>query len=164
MKRPFLAVALGAALVAALFVVRTPSIAQEAAAPQQTQIVAAIDVTPIKQEMTALRAELAAIRAAVAGEKGIRGDLAKATEAIQEMSKLIGELVETIGKYTKATQPIIEALKPPLRWEYRVLRSRSDRVANRLGLDGWELVTGSEDWLFFKRPLPDGEAREAPKE
>lgn len=164
MKRPFLAVALGAALVAALFVVRTPSIAQEAAAPQQTQIVAAIDVTPIKQEMTALRAELAAIRAAVAGEKGIRGDLAKATEAIQEMSKLIGELVETVGKYTKATQPIIEALKPPLRWEYRVLRSRSDRVANRLGLDGWELVTGSEDWLFFKRPLPDGEAREAPKE
>lgn len=164
MKRPFLAVALGAALVAALFVVRTPSIAQEAAAPQQTQIVAAIDVTPIKQEMTALRAELAAIRAAVAGEKGIRGDLAKATEAIQEMSKLIGELVETIGKYTKATQPIIEALKPPLRWEYRVLRSRSDRVANRLGLDGWELVTGSEDWLFFKRPLPDGEAKEAPKE
>lgn len=164
MKRPFLAVALGAALVAALFVVRTPSIAQEAAAPQQTQIVAAIDVTPIKQEMTALRAELAAIRAAVAGEKGIRGDLAKATEAIQEMSKLIGELVETVGKYTKATQPIIEALKPPLRWEYRVLRSRSDRVANRLGLDGWELVTGSEDWLFFKRPLPDGEAKEAPKE
>lgn len=164
MKRPFLAVALGAALVAALFVVRTPSIAQEAAAPQQTQIVAAIDVTPIKQEMTALRAELAAIRAAVAGEKGIRGDLAKATEAIQEMSKLIGELVETVGKYTKATQPIIEALKPPLRWEYRVLRSRSDRVANRLGLDGWELVTGSEDWLFFKRPLPNGEAKEAPKE
>lgn len=164
MKRPFLAVALGAALVAALFVVRTPSIAQEAAAPQQTQIVAAIDVTPIKQEMTALRAELAAIRAAVAGEKGIRGDLAKATEAIQEMSKLIGELAETIGKYTKATQPIIEALKPPLRWEYRVLRSRSDRVANRLGLDGWELVTGSEDWLFFKRPLPNGEAKEAPKE
>lgn len=164
MKRPFLAVALGAALVAALFVVRTPSVAQEAAAPQQTQIVAAIDVTPIKQEMTALRAELAAIRAAVAGEKGIRGDLAKATEAIQEMSKLIGELAETIGKYTKATQPIIEALKPPLRWEYRVLRSRSDRVANRLGLDGWELVTGSEDWLFFKRPLPDGEAKEAPKE
>lgn len=164
MKRPFLAVALGAALVAALFVVRTPSVAQEAAAPQQTQIVAAIDVTPIKQEMTALRAELAAIRAAVAGEKGIRGDLAKATEAIQEMSKLIGELVETVGKYTKATQPIIEALKPPLRWEYRVLRSRSDRVANRLGLDGWELVTGSEDWLFFKRPLPDGEAKEAPKE
>lgn len=164
MKRPFFAVALGAALVAALFVVRTPSIAQEAAAPQQTQIVAAIDVTPIKQEMTALRAELAAIRAAVTGEKGIRGDLAKATEAIQEMSKLIGELVETIGKYTKATQPIIEALKPPLRWEYRVLRSRSDRVANRLGLDGWELVTGSEDWLFFKRPLPDGEAKEAPKE
>lgn len=164
MKRPFLAVALGAALVAALFVVRTPSVAQEAAAPQQTQIVAAIDVTPIKQEMTALRAELAAIRAAVAGEKGIRGDLAKATEAIQEMSKLIGELVETVGKYTKATQPIIEALKPPLRWEYRVLRSRSDRVANRLGLDGWELVTGSEDWLFFKRPLPNGEAKEAPKE
>ncbi len=164
MKRPFLAVALGAALVAALFVVRTPSVAQEAAAPQQTQIVAAIDVTPIKQELTALRAELAAIRAAVAGEKGIRGDLAKATEAIQEMSKLIGELVETIGKYTKATQPVIEALKPPLRWEYRVLRSRSDRVANRLGLDGWELVTGSEDWLFFKRPLPNGEAKEAPKE
>ncbi len=164
MKRPCRAVVVGAALVAALFVVRTPSVAQEAAAPQQTQIVAAIDVTPIKQELTALRAELAAIRAAVAGEKGIRGDLAKATEAIQEMSKLIGELAETIGKYTKATQPIIEALKPPLRWEYRVLRSRSDRVANRLGLDGWELVTGSEDWLFFKRPLPDGEAKEAPKE
>ena len=164
MNKPFLAVALGVVLAAVLVVARAPSVAQEAAPPQQTQLVAALDVTPIKKELTALRAELTALRVAVAGDAGIRGDLAKAAKAVQDMSKQVADLAETVSQYTKATQPVIEALKPPQRWEYRVLRSRSDRVANRLGLDGWELVTGSQDWLYFKRPLPEGAGKAAPKE
>ena len=76
------------------------------------------------------------------------------------MDEHVAELAETVGAFTKATQPVIQALKPPLRWQYRVLRSRSESVANRLGRDGWELVVGYEEGLFFKRPAPAPEKPE----
>ena len=159
MKRSLLAVALAVAVAATLVALTRPSAAQDARG-QRAQIIAAIDITPIQKEIAALRADLAALRAAVADAEGLRGDLAKATKAVKDMDEHIAELAETVGAFTKATQPVIQALKPPLRWQYRVLRSRSESVANRLGRDGWELVVGYEEGLFFKRPAPAPEKPE----
>jgi hypothetical protein len=160
-NRPVVAIALGAALVGALAVLRSSSGAQEAEPPQRTQLVAALDITPIRDELAAMRAELAAVRAAIADEKGIRGDLAKATATVEAMGRDVTALADTVAKFTKATEPVIVALRPAKRWAYRCLKNRSESSANHLGGQGWELVTAADDWLFFRKPLADGEA--APK-
>lgn len=38
-------------------------------------------------------------------------------------------------------------------WEYKFENLLNEDVFNRLGADGWELVTVSEGWAFFKRPI-----------
>ncbi|MBL7223998.1 MAG: hypothetical protein ISS72_09100 [Candidatus Brocadiae bacterium] len=155
MNRPVLILAVAIAVAGILVVQLTPSVAQDAP-PQQHLVTAAVDISPIQAELAAVRGELAALRAAVTDEKGLRADVAKAAASIETLAKQMTELTEIIDKYTKATAPVIKALKPPQRWEYRVLRNRSDRSANHLGGQGWELVTGAADWLFFKRPMADG--------
>lgn len=43
-----------------------------------------------------------------------------------------------------------------MKWEYKVvvwdLNTFQDYM-NKLGLEGWELVTTDENYLYFKRPL-----------
>jgi uncharacterized protein YqgV (UPF0045/DUF77 family) len=160
-RSPLLLVAVAVVLVGALLLVRAPSAAQEA--PQQTQLVAALDVTPIRQELLALRAELAAIRTAVADEKGLRADLTKAVTAVEAVAKDVADLAKTMQQYAKTTEPVIQALKPPKRWEYRILRTTSEQICNRLGQEGWEMACGYENWIYFRRPLAEGAAPK-PKE
>lgn len=153
MKRLAIAVALAAAFLAVVVLARGLSPAQGAGVPQQAQLVAAIDVTPLKNEIAALRAELGAIRQAVADAEGIRGDVAKSAAAVKAMGEQVEKLTGLLEKYTASTEPVIQALRPPRQWEYRVLRTRSEDVANRLGRDGWELVVASQTWLYFRRPV-----------
>jgi hypothetical protein len=160
-NKPVVAVALGVALAGALVLFRTPSTAEEAEPPQRTQLVAALDITPIREELAAMRAELTAVRAAIADEKGLRGDVAKAAATIETMGKQVTSLADTVEKFTKATEPVILALKPAKRWAYRCLRNRSESTANHLAGQGWELVTAASDWLYFRKALAEGE--EAPK-
>lgn len=150
--------ALGAVLVLAL----APSVAQEAkdAEPADTRIGAVVDVTPITKQIAALRKELAAVRAAVADAEGLRGDVTKATAALRDVQAQVKALNDGFAAYAEATQPILEALQPPARWQYRVLRTRSESVINRLGREGWAMVTASEDWLFFRKPLAKGKEGE----
>ena len=121
---------------------------------------AAVDISPITKELAALRAELTALRAAVADAEGLRGDVAKATTAVQAVQEQLKGLHDAFDAYAKSTVPVIQALDPPTRWDYRVLRSRSENVAKRLGREGWELVTASNDWLYFKRPMRQEEKAE----
>lgn len=138
-----------------------PTRAQEAEPAPQAQLGAVVDVTPITREIARLRAEMAAVRAAVADEEGLRGDVAKATAALHDVQAQLKGLHDSFAAYAEATQPAIKALQPPARWQYYVLRSRSESVTNRLGRQGWELVTASQDWLYFRKPLAAAE-EEAP--
>jgi HAMP domain-containing protein len=152
-----------AALAAALVLSLVRSHAAEAEPPQRAQIVAAVDITPIRDEISALRAEIATIRQAIADPQGVRGEIAAAAKAVKAMDDRLTDLTETFKKYAESTEPVVKALAPAKRWEYRILRSRSETVANRWGNEGWILVTALEDGLYFKRPLEEAKEREKEK-
>jgi hypothetical protein len=115
-----------------------------------------IDLTPIVKELAQVRAEVGAMRAALADAEGLRGDAAKATAALAAVQGQIKALNDGFKAYAEATQPVIEQLRPPAQWQYYVLKSRSETVTNRLGREGWELVTASGEWLYFRKPLAPG--------
>jgi len=147
-------------LIVLLVALALPSVlssAQEAEGPQTTQIVAAIDITPLRNDLAALKTEMATLRAAVADPDGLRGDVAKAAEAVKAMDQRLTQLAELVKKQGKLLEPVSVALDPKTAWEYRCLRTRSEAVANRLAREGWQLVTASGDWLYFKRLAPKAE-------
>ncbi len=153
MNRLLVTVVASGLIGAAVALSVAPTGAQEAEPAAGGQVGAVIDLSPITKEIARLRAETAAVRVAVADADGLRGDVAKATAALKDVQGQVKSLTESFAAYAEATQPVIEALQPAERWQYAVLRTRSESVVNRYGREGWELVTASEDWLFFRKPL-----------
>ncbi|NQT88885.1 hypothetical protein HQ560_19110 [bacterium] len=153
MNRLTVALSTLALVVAVLVLTLSGSRAQEV--EQRTQLVAALDITPIQVEIQAVRAEVAALRALLADENGLRADIAKASAATKAMGEQVEALATRFTEFADATQPVIEALKPPARWEYKVLKAKSDSVANRYAREGWELLTAGGDWLYFRKPVRD---------
>jgi len=150
----------GAAVAAVggfLVVLGTLSRAQEPKPqPAQSTLVATIDLTPIQTELSALRAEMTALRQAVADPKGLREEVAQTATATKALDARLGELADLVKKQSESLKPALMSLDPATPWEYYCLRTRSENVANTLGRDGWQLVTGSGDWLFFRRPATPG--------
>jgi len=138
--------------------------AQEAAQSAQSTIVATIDLTPIQRELASLRAEMAALRQAVADPKGIRDEVAQATAAAKSLDARLAELTALAKQQADLLRPLNLAFDPGTLWEYQCLRARSETVANRLAREGWQLVTASNDWLFFRRPLPASRRNEPIRE
>jgi len=165
MKRMAAIVAIAAAAAAVLLVATPMSPAQEAQPqPAQSTLVATIDLSPIQTQLAALRAEVAALRQAVTDPKGLREEVAQAAAATKALDARVGALAELVKAQGEAMRPALVALDPSTPWEYMVLRTRSESVANRLGRDGWYLVTASNDWLYFRRPLPGGKRRQGAAE
>lgn len=153
-----------AALAAALLLARAPSTAQEAKPAAQSTIVATLDLSPVQTELSALRAEVAALRQAVTDPKGLREEVAQANAAVKAVDARLAELTELVKKQVEALRPVTVAFDPATAWEYQCLRSRSESVANRLGREGWQLVTASAEWLYFRRPLPSARKNEPIRE
>jgi len=154
--------AAGAVVAAALVLPRAVTHAQEDRPAQPAQIVAAIDISPIQAQLAALRAELMVLRQTVADPAGLRGDVAQAGAAVKAMDARLAAIAQAVKSQSESLAPLIAALDPATKWEYRCLRSRSETVCNRLGREGWQLVTGADDWLFFRRPLPADAQKAAP--
>jgi hypothetical protein len=150
----------GALVAAALALPMALSSAGEARPAPSAKVVATVDVGPIQDQLAALRAELMVLRQSVSDPKGLRSEIAGAAAAVKAMDGRLNQIAELVKEQSKSLAPIITALDPATKWEYRCLRSRSETVCNRLGREGWQLVTGSEDWLFFRRPLPVEEKQE----
>jgi len=99
-------------------------------------------------------------------------DLTPVAKKIDELKPLIKDLHKENQELRKAvedgnkTLELIAAgvgvMREPVRWEYKFIRSRSDKIANKLGADGWELVSVFEqkDYFLFRRPLPPERKRE----
>jgi len=153
--------AAAAGLTAALVVLNARPSAQAGEPAQGAQLVGAVDITPLQREFAAIRAELAAVRQAIADPKGLRAEIAQASAAAKALDERLKELTELVHNHAKAVEPMIVALDPATRWQYKVLRSRSEAVANRWAREGWQLVTASEEWLFFKRPVTPEKKRKA---
>ena len=151
MKRLIVVGSLLAACGAAL-VFANRSAAQEAEQLRTARIVAEFDITEILKKLDSLEAQVGELRRAIADPKGLRADLAEATTAVKAMEKRLAELNAIVAKQAEDLEPVITTLDPATRWEYRCLRTRSESVVNRLGREGWQLVTASGDWLYFRRP------------
>ena len=148
------AVGIAAAIVAAMLIL--PGVfsnAQEAKQQAQSTLVATIDLSPIQTELAAMRAEMAALRQAVADPKGLRDEVGQAVAATKALDARLGELVELVKKQSDALRPAILALDPGTLWEYQCLRTRSEKAINQLARSGWQLVSGADEWLYFRRPL-----------
>ncbi len=164
MKRLAPALLAAGAIACLLLVLAAASPAQEARHQAQSTLVATIDLSPIQTELAALRAEMTALRQAVADPKGLREEVAQATAATKSLDARLAELAELVKKQSETLRPVALALDPNTVWEYQCLRSRSESVANRLARDGWQMVTASGDWLFFRRPHVPGRRSERPPE
>ncbi|MBM4043203.1 MAG: hypothetical protein FJ290_32345 [Planctomycetes bacterium] len=163
--KPFAAIAAALALAAALLLV--PGVfsrAEEPKAPAQSTLVATIDLSPIQTELAALRAEMTALRQAVADPKGLRDEIAQTAAATKALDARLAELADLVGKRFDSLRPALAALDPSTVWEYQCLRTRSENVANRIAREGWQLVTASADWLYFRRPVVAGRKTERPPE
>jgi hypothetical protein len=58
------------------------------------------------------------------------------------LAALLALLVLSVSAWTQVSR---------VQWEYRIEASLSQDKLNKLGADGWELITGGPTY-FFKRP------------
>jgi hypothetical protein len=103
---------------------------------------------------------MTALRQAVADPKGLREEVAQATNATKALDARLSELVDLVKKQSESLKPALVSLDPATPWEYYCLRTRSERSANTLGREGWQLVTAANEWLYFRRPLVPGRKTE----
>jgi hypothetical protein len=86
-------------------------------------------------------------------------------DALLDLKKQNEEMQKAVIESSKALTSIATSTgvvdgnfvsRLPVRWEYSFVRTRTDKLANRLGAQGWELVGTSEkdDLYLYKRPLP----------
>jgi hypothetical protein len=161
-KRLVAAGTLGAAVAALLLLPTMISSAQEPPPARSARLTTTLDLSPIQNQLASLRTEVAELRKTVADPKGLRGEIAQAAAAVKGMDKRLTEIATLIRDQSDTLEPVVTALDPATRWEYRCLRTRSEAVANRLAREGWQLVTASGDWLYFKRLAAPAEEKKAP--
>ena len=97
-----------------------------------------MDLTPVTKRMDELKLEVIKLEEQNAA---LKKDLQKAVEDGNKTLELIAA-----G---------LAVMREPKRWEYHFARTRSEKLANELGVQGWEMVEVFEDkWFVFRRPLP----------
>jgi len=95
-------------------------------------------------------------------------ELGDIKQALGDLKKQNDELKKTVEQGNKTLQLIADGvglIRIPIRWEYKFVRSRSEKLANEEGQKGWELVNIFKDeWFVFRKPLPPDAAGEKPAE
>ena len=91
-----------------------------------------LSIAPIKSELDALRAEIRELKAAI--------------ETLKTPMKDLQDEVKSVAKE-------IRKLQPADRWQYLIDRGKSEKRANELGQQGWQLLTTTVDgWFIFCKP------------
>ena len=137
MKRQYMIVAAAlAAVVVALFVGsvgRTAERQQEKEQPMLDGLVR-VDAGPLLSKIDKVEAELVLLRTVAQ----------KLSERIESMQKSLEKMEEAMA-----------SLEKPDKWQYHLLYSTSNTAINRLGEQGWELVTAGSNFLIFRRPAAE---------
>ncbi|HUW33458.1 MAG TPA: hypothetical protein VM223_17755 [Planctomycetota bacterium] len=123
-----------ATIGAAAYVATIAQTAEKGRTEEQPYLAAAmqVDIGPLLKKMDALQAEIAQLRATADA-------LNEKTQAMQD----------SLDKVEKA----IGTLERPAKWQYHFLYQNSLNAANKLGEDGWELITsGKDNLLIFRKP------------
>jgi len=121
-------------VVAAVVLVGVLAFAMPTRSQDKTRIGALIDITAITSEF-----------------KGVKKEL---TELKKQNEELKNATLET-NKTLEVIAAGVRMLRMPPNWEYRFLPTRNEKVLNKMGEEGWELVTVYErkDWFVFRRPV-----------
>lgn len=137
-SRYLMAVAIVAVVAAGAYVASVAQTAERA--PEEQAVIDAamrVDVTPLLKKLDKLEAEVVQLRTTA--------------EAVNEKMQA---MQDSVSKMEKA----MDTLKRPAKWRYHFLYQSSNNAADRLGDDGWELVTaGKDSLLIFRKPASDKE-------
>jgi hypothetical protein len=113
-------------------------------------VVAALAAPTLSQEKTRV--------AAMVDVTALAGKLDKIARSVEQLKEENAELKKEMQQANKVLEIIaggVGILRVPLRWEYKFVKSRSEKLANRYGKEGWELSNiFEEDWFIYRRPLP----------
>jgi len=91
-----------------------------------------VDIGPLLKKIDGLQAEIAQLRATAEG---------------------LGEKAQAMQTSLDNVEKAIATLERPAKWQYHFLYQNSLNAANKLGEDGWELITsGKDDLLIFRKP------------
>ncbi|MBI2190571.1 MAG: hypothetical protein HYU36_01135 [Planctomycetes bacterium] len=130
----------------------SPAEAEPAARPQEKMhLQAAVDFSPLADKLSEL-SDL--IKASVL-------ILQKQLEGLEGPGRTNADLLKEIGeklvRIETALAKLEREMRRPAGYEYKILRTASERQANELGAEGWEMVASTrEDWLLFRRPMFKG--------
>jgi hypothetical protein len=127
-------------VVAAVIVVGVLAFSLPSWSQGQARIGAVIDVTALTKKLDAINNSVVELQKQ--GEE-VKKSVENSTKALTSIATSVG-VVD--GNFVS---------KLPVKWEYSFVRSRSDKLANKLGAQGWELVAvyNKEDLFLYKRPL-----------
>jgi len=142
MKRQYLIVVAAAVVMAATLLIGT---AGQTAEKQQEEdqplldAVTRVDAGPLLRKIAKLESEVVLLR----------------TAAEQLLEKM-----ETMQKSLAKMEEAIATLEQPEKWQYHLLYSTSSTAINRLGEQGWQLVTAGSNnagnsYLVFRKPAPE---------
>ncbi|MFW6158350.1 MAG: hypothetical protein ACOC8E_03230 [Planctomycetota bacterium] len=122
-------IVVAAVLVAGLIGFALPTRSQD-----QTRVGAVVDVTALAKKIDRIPEEI---------------------ETLQKQARELKEAVEESNRTLAVIAAGVGVMREPIRWEYKFVRSRSEKLANEQGAKGWELVDiFKEEWFIFRRPLP----------
>jgi len=142
MKRQYMmvAAALTAVVVALLVgsVGRTAERQQEKEQPMLDGLVR-VDAGPLLSKIDKVEAELVLLRT---------------------VAQKLGERMESMQKSLEKMEEAMASLEKPDKWQYHLLYSAGNTAINRLGEQGWELVTAGSNnagnnYLVFRKPAPE---------
>ena len=112
---------------------------------------ATLDVSPLAEKVDELNQLLQASVVI------LRQQVENVEKPIKDNGVAISDLTERIEKIEEGLKKIVDVLvKKPVAFEYKMLRTASERQANELGATGWELVTSiRNEWMVFRKPIYD---------
>ena len=123
-----------ATIGAAAYVATIAQTAEKSRTEEQPYLAAAmqVDIGPLLKKMDALQAEITQLRATA--------------DALNEKTQAMQDSLDNVEK-------AIGTLERPAKWQYHFLYQNSLNAANKLGEDGWELITsGKDSLLIFRKP------------
>jgi len=125
-------------LVFALLVLYVVSATDVVAGDAQDDTMTAVmrlDTSFITKDVRELREQVESLKAIIAGLE----------QAVIRIDTNVNKHGETIAR-------TLNRMNPP-KWQYKILRSKSEAKLNELGENGWELVSEFNGDLVFRKPL-----------
>jgi len=123
-----------ATIAVVAYVATVAQTAEKPRADEQPYLGAAmqVDIGPLLKKIDSLQSEITQLRTTA--------------DALNEKAQAMQSSLDNVEK-------AISTLERPAKWQYHFLYQNSLNAANKLGEEGWELITsGKDNLLIFRKP------------